>query len=288
MTKENQAIRERLGQLKRLGWNAYEQAFSQGYACLDTARGHFLEAEALARSGGDPSLLIGVLSGLGAVARASGQPQEVERALHYYWEEVDILRELGHELEAADLHAEIEAVYRDLAALMPDRALRFLKEGLDAGIKALEMIKRHQNRFVMARVGNAVADICQVLSDYDTDYREFHLQMAADLYRQGLETWSEQEEGQAVARMGLAEVYLRMGKNLDAADVLLDEALGIYTSLPGQRVDYQIAQIHTLKGQLMATQGKPEDAKEKLRQAITMFRKLGIEFPPRDERGCER
>jgi tetratricopeptide (TPR) repeat protein len=263
-------------QARQAGWQAFDRAFTEGREQLTLAAEHFARAEAECRRERDYPGLVGVLSGLGAVHRALGDRADLEKALRYYWEEVDILTSLGRELEAAERHAELGAVYRDLAAADGDRALLYLKEGLEVGMKALEVARRYQARETCARISMAVADICQVLSDHDLEYAEFHLEMAADLYRQSAEVWPADAEGRAITNLGLAEVYVRLGKNLEGARVLLEQALEIYQALPGGQVDYQLGQVHAVLGRLYARSGDRPRAAAHIRTAVGIFQRLGV------------
>jgi len=269
--------RKRVSQWKQDGWQAYQRTFTEGRSQLLAAHDFFSSAEAECRKVREFPELVGVLSGLGAVARATGGKEQLEKALHFYWEEVDILTSLGRQLEAADRHAELEAVYRDLAMVDDERALVYLKEGLEVGIKAMEVARRHQDRGILARVGVAVADICQLLAEHDREYAEHHLEMAADLYLQASQTW-EDAEGKAMAGMGLAEVYLRLGKNLEGAQDLLEQAMAVYRQLPGGPVDYQVAQIHALLGRLFAQSGDGARASRHVREAVEIFTRLGVDL----------
>ncbi|MEW6524511.1 MAG: tetratricopeptide repeat protein [Bacillota bacterium] len=272
----------RVREWKQAGWQAYQRAFTEGRSQLAVALSSFSSAEAECRKVRDFQELVGVLSGLGAVARATGGKEELEKALRYYWEEVDILTSLGRQLEAADRHAELEAVYRDLAMVDAEKALVYLKEGLEVGIKALDVARQCQDREIMARVGTAVADICQLISEHDCEYAEYHLEMAADLYLQAAGTW-EEVEGKAMANMGLAEVYIRLGKNLDGARELLEQAMETYVKLPGGQVDYQVAQVHALLGRLFAVSGDRARAARHIRDAVAIFKRLGVDLGGRTE-----
>lgn len=268
---------KRVSQWKQDGWQAYQRTFTEGRAQLAVALGFFSSAEAECRKVRDFPALVGVLSGLGAVARATGGKEELERALRFYWEEVDILTSLGRQLEAADRHAELEAVYRDLAMVDEERALVYLKEGLEVGTKAMDTARQYQDRGILARIGVAVADSCQLLAEHDREYAEHHLEMAADLYLQAAQTW-EDPEGKALAGMGLAEVYIRLGKNLEGAQDLLEQAMTAYQQLPGGPVDYQVAQIHALMGRLFAQTGDIQRACRHVREAVEIFTRLGVDL----------
>lgn len=269
--------KKRVSQWKQDGWQAYQRTFTEGRSQLAVAQGFFSSAEAECRRVRDFPELVGVLSGLGAVARATGGKAELEKALRLYWEEVDILTSLGRQLEAADRHAELEAVYRDLAMVDEERALVYLKEGLEVGSKAMDIARQHQDRGILSRVGVAVADICQLLAEHDREYAGHHLEMAADLYLQASQTW-EDAEGRAMAGMGLAEVYIRLGKNLEGAQDLLEQAMAAYQKLPGGPVDYQVAQIHALLGRLFAQAGDGQRASRHVREAVEIFARLGVEL----------
>lgn len=287
---------ERLSEVVRLrdeGWENLARSRTEGRQYLAAAYRCFTEAEAISREHGDREALVGVLRGIGDVLRATGNPANMETAVRYYQEEVDILQSLRREREMGDHLATLQLCYRDLATAEPERALELIRQGVEIGEKCLTIARKHQDKPALANASANLADLFVLLATHDEAMRESHLGLAADLFRHADSLWGEvaaaldNEQDAAVvrvqaaqAKMGLAEVYTRLGSNLDGAAALLDEAEEAYRQAPGGPVHYQLAQIQMLRAYLEDRRGNPQAAARHAEAGRSIFERLGyIEKP---------
>ncbi len=265
--------------LEAEGWELIQRGFAGDRRLLDAAEERFRKAETLCRSWGDREGLVGILSGRAAILRNSGEKEKILAAIDLYTEEIALLADAGREREVAAYQCNVALAYRDLATADPEGAIEFIGRGLDEGRRALALNEKLGHRPGLAQGSSVIADLCLLLADRDPELKENHLATAATLYRTAEELWTGIDpEGQAMARMGLAEAYIGMGKNLDGAEALLDEAAREYTGEgeTGRPVAYQLSQIHALRSRLLQAQGRTEEALEERRLAIELLNKAGF------------
>lgn len=274
---EREAVRREAILLKAGAWELIRRGFAEDRHYLDAAEDQLKQAEALCRSIGDGEGLVGILGGRGAILRSSGEKDKILAALSLYTEEVGLLADANREKEVAAYQSNVVMAYRDLATVDPENALAYIGRGLDIGQTALAVSQRLADRGGMAQGSANLADLCVLLAEHDPDLTDNHLATAATLYRTAEELWDGvDEDGLAMARMGLAEVYIRLGRNFDGAEALLDQAAETYRQRHGQPVAYQLAQVHALRARLHKAQGRPEDAAEERRQAAGLLERLGF------------
>jgi len=255
----------------------YEMAFTQGAAFLAMAREQLAQAEAMARQAGDDDTLAAVLGLWAAVLRAGAGRDDIARAVDYLRQQVGLLEAQGRGQEAAEAMSNLPALYRDLATVDPEHALAYLHEGLRAGEEALGRAAELDARGAMAATSAHLGDLCLILADADAEREDEYLQVAAGLYGKADQTFGDRDrDGQVLARLGLAETYIRMGKNLEGARDFLHEALDFYSRHEGGEVTYQVAFVYSLLARLEDTMGDHAAAREHREQAITLWRNLGF------------
>lgn len=271
--------------LKAQGWGYYRAAFTHGRQLWDHAQAAFERAEALYREVGTQEGregLVGALSGRGTVLRSSGAPEAIREALGLYEEEVALLREFGREAELPEALVNLALAYRDLATVDPAAAAG-LGKGVQACREALEGAKRAGRPDAQALAASTLGDLCLVMARLDTeDHRQQHLKEALAFYGQAEKLWEDRDQdGLALCRLGLAEAYIDMGRNLEGARDLLDEVLRYYSDYAGTPVTgpvrYQIAQVRELEARLLETEGKPEEAAQARKEAKDNLGALGFE-----------
>lgn len=279
--------------LKAQGWGYYRAAYTHGRQLFDHARVAFEQAEALFRESGGPEGKAGLataLSGRGAVLRAAGEADAIRRAIALFEEQAAILRELetqGHpgiQPDLAEAQVNLALAYRDLATVDPGSAAD-LEKGIVACRRALETAERAGKPEDRALAASTLADLCLVLARLDAgEYHQQHLKEALAFYGQAEKLWQDRDpEGLALCRLGMAETYIAMGRNLEGARDLLEEALRYYTDYSGTPVKgpvrYQIAQAKELEARLLEAEGKPGEAAEARRQAKDHLQALGFGAP---------
>ncbi len=263
--------------LKAEAWELIRRGFAEDRRHLEAADGKLRQAEALCRSIGDREGLVGILGGRGAILRSSGEKGKLLAAISLYTEEIGILADADREKEVAVYQSNIVAAYRDLATVDPEKAVEYIGRGLEIGQAALTVSQRLSDRAGMAQGSANLADLCALLAEHDPELSENHLATAATLYRTAEELWTEvDDDGVALARMGLAEVYIRLGRNLDGAEALLDQAEEFYGRSGTQSIGYQQSQIHALRARLREAEGRPEDAAEERRKAVEILDRMGF------------
>jgi tetratricopeptide (TPR) repeat protein len=270
--------------LKAQGWGSYRAAFTHGRKLWDQALAAFEQSEALFRDLGEKEGLIGVLSGRATVLRSSGDPESIRRSVALYHEEIDLIRESGREEELPGALVNLGLAYRDLATVTPEAAAEMAK-GIEACREALEKAKRADRPDEAALATCTLADLSLLLAGLDRpEYRERHLKEAMGFYGQAEKLWEERDEdGRTMARLGLAEAYIALGRNLEGARDLLEEVLRYYETYAGGPVSgpvrYQIAQVKALEARLLEAEGNPEEAARIRQEARDHLEVLG--FPPK-------
>lgn len=274
---EREAARREAILLKAEAWQLIRRGFAENRGHLAGAEEKLKKAEALCRSTGDREGLVGILAGRGAILRSSGQKDQILAAIGLYMEEIGILAEADREKEVAAYQSNVVMAYRDLATVDPENALDHLGRGFEIGQAALAASRRLADRAGMAQGSANLAELCMLLADNDPELAEDHLATAVVLYRAAEELWTELDrEGLAAARMGLAEAYLRLGRNLEGVEELLEQSAEIYAGADGGPVVYQLAQVHALRARLRQAQGRPAEAAEERGKAIDLFERLGF------------
>jgi hypothetical protein len=254
--------------LKAQGWGYYRAAYTHGRQLWEHALTAFEQAEALFREVGTDAAragLVGTLSGRATVLRSSGAPEAIRQALGLYEEEVALLRELGRRDDVPEALVNLALAHRDLMTVEPAetpglaRAVGVCREALDGA-------KRTGDEGVQALALSTLADLCLFIAGIDTpDLRERHLKEALAFYGQAEKLWEgRDEDGRALARMGMAEAYIALGRNLEGARDFLAEVHHYYAEYAGLPVKgpvrYQMAQVKELEARLLEAEGKPEDA----------------------------
>lgn len=157
-----------------------------------------------------------------------------------------------------------------------------MTKGVEACREALDLAKRTSKPEAEALCACTLADLCLVMARLDReDYRETHLKEALGFYGQAEKLWEDRDkDGQALARLGLAEAYILLRRNLDGARDLLDEVLDYYVNYAGTPVSgpvrYQVAQVKELQARLLEAEGKPEEAARAHQEAREQLERLGF------------
>jgi tetratricopeptide (TPR) repeat protein len=267
--------------LKAQGWGFYRAAFTHGRRMWDQALAAFEQSEALFRELGDRAGLAGAVAGRATVLRSLGEPGAIRQSVTLYHEEIDLLREAGREDDLPGAFANLALAYRDLVTADPS-ASGEISRGVAACREALEAAKAHGKPEMEALASSTLGDFCLLLAERDDpDYRGRHLREAMGFFGQAEKLWEERDpEGQALARMGLAEAYIALGRNLEGARDLLDEVRRYYETYSGGPVSgpvrYQIAQVKTLQARLLETEGDLEGAARARQEAMDDFEALGF------------
>ena len=273
---KDQSPAERARRLKDEGWDMLRLAYGVHRDFYQDAMRKFREAEAILRAGEDREGLVDVLGGMASALRVTGDRSVMKEAAGYCEEEVEILRGLGRENEALEREVGLLAAYRDLVTLAVEGAVDYLTKGINLGRQRLAQAKALGDKSLTAAYCNNLADLSALLATYDAEMAESHLKTATALYRQAEDLWGDGEaEGQAAARMGLAETYIRLNTNLGAARELLEKVQAFYESA-GHRVEYQIAQVKSLMAMLYEASGDPDLARAFREEATAMFRRMGF------------
>ncbi len=272
--------------LKAQGWGYYRAAFTHGRQLWDHALAAFERAEDLYREVGSRQAregLIGTLSGRGTVLRSSGAPEAIRQAIGLYEEEITLLRELGGDDDLPEALVNLGLAYRDMATVDPAGAAGDLEKGARVCREALEGAKKGGDQDGQALAASTLADLSLVLARLDApEFREQHLKEALAFYGQAEKLWEgRDQDGLALCRLGLAETYIAMGRNLEGARDLLDEILDYYREYAGPPVKgpvlYQIAQVKELQARLFEAEGKPDEAAAVRREARESLKTLGFE-----------
>ena len=84
----------------------------------------------------------------------------------------------------------------------------------------------------------------------------------------------EAAQGKALALLGIVEAYVLLGKNLDRARAMLDEAKCCYAGAGAG--SYQMGHVESLYGSLALAEGDREQATKHFHEASETFRRLGF------------
>jgi len=268
--------------LKSQGWGYYRAAFTHGRQLWDQALTAFEQAEAIFRQEDHPEGLVGVLSGRASVLRCSGRPESIRKALELYREESGLLQDMdGREAELAQSWVNEALAYRDLLTVEPEAASS-MTDAVAACRRALETAGQAEKPETEALAACTLADLCLVMARLDEpSFKERHLKEAMGFYGQAEKLWEERDpDGQALARMGLAETYIALGENLEGARDLLGEVLEYYEDYSGKPVSgpvrYQIAQVKELEARLHEAEGDSGEAARARREAESHLEALGF------------
>lgn len=268
--------------LKAQGWGYYRAAYTHGRGLFDQALDAFQQAAAIYRDVGDQAGLAAAIGGQATVLRSSGRPEAIRRASDLHQEQIGILRDLGAEAAMPEALINLALASRDLATADP-AAAGVVAAGVGACREAMTLAKRGQSLDQMALATATLADLCLVMAEIDEPaYRDTHLQEALGFYGQALQLWGERDpDGAALARMGLAEAYIALGRNLEGARDLLGEVLEYYTTYTAAPVSgpvrYQIAQVRELEARLLEAEGQPGQAAAKREEARDQLETLGFQ-----------
>jgi tetratricopeptide (TPR) repeat protein len=296
------------------GWKAYQKSFSSGREHAREALDLFAGAAGALREKADYENLPMALDGMGAALHLLGTAEELRQADKCYDEEIRLLERAKNVQELAQAVSSEQAVLRDLALLTPESAFACLEKGLRLGEKGMTLAARTRDEKSLAWVSQTTADLCCVLAQTDRSMAETHLSTAIDLYQKAGVLWErvaargrpregaqaavkeesdagsqagalprEAAEGKALSLLGMVEAYVMMGKNLDSARVMLDEARSFYTR--AGTGSYQMAHVESLSGSLALAEGDREEALKHFKDATDTFRRLGFSSDGSDALG---
>ncbi|RJQ08226.1 MAG: hypothetical protein C4551_05675 [Bacillota bacterium] len=266
------------------GWGYYRAAFTHGRKLWDYALAAFEQAEGLYRRANVTEGREGLaqaLSGRATVLRSSGLPDAIREAVGLHREAIAILRELEAKEGLAEGLVNLALAYRDLVTVDPGAGSE-LGEAVEACREALDISKETGRPEDRALAACTLADISALLARLDDDaYRERHLAEALGFYGQAEKLWQDNDrDGLALARMGLAEAYVALGKNLEGARDLLDEVERYYIDYSGSPVRgpvrYQLAQVKELRARLLEAEGRSEEARALRQEALDGLEALGF------------
>lgn len=282
------------------GWEAYNKGFVEGKGSVEEAVNLFRQATETLREAGDELNLPLALAGLGSALHALGGIDDLLEASSCYEQEGHLWESMKASRQLALSVTRHQAVLRDLALLQPEKGLEYVEKGLAIGEKAMNEAKLREDRKDLATVTHTTADLCMVLARIDPECMASHLEVAFDLYSKALDIWehgeedgtfvgegrvsqagesrageaSEEGEGRAICLMGMAEAYIMLGKNLEGAQGLLDDAACYYERLGPN--SYHMGHIKSLYGSLFAAAGHREKAVGYFRESREIFRLLGF------------
>lgn len=191
------------------------------------------------------------------------------------------MHELDRERDLPEALVNLALAYRDLITVEPAESGEMTK-GVEACREALDLAKRTCKPEAEALCACTLADLSLVMARLDReDYRETHLKEALGFYGQAEKLWEDRDkDGQALARLGLAETYILLRRNLDGARDLLEEVLDYYVNYAGTPVSgpvrYQVAQVKELQARLFEAEGKPEEAAQARQEARDQLERLGF------------
>ncbi|HEU5423737.1 MAG TPA: tetratricopeptide repeat protein, partial [Nitrolancea sp.] len=226
---------------------------------LERERGHYREAEqahqealSLANAAGDQAGAALALAGLGTVASLSG---DLPRATAFFDQSLTRFRELGNVRRIAEIQGDLARQLHLLGDL--ERAIALMEE-------ALPVFQALGDTSGVANVLFAVGVVAASRGQYD---------QGEDLLRQSVVIWRERGDERHVAQAlaGLGSVAIHREDHA-AAGALLEKALAI-----ARRFDDAWALgIHlTLLAIAELGDGRPRRARERLAEAIHLFRAIG-------------
>lgn len=268
--------------LKAQGWGFYRAAFTHGRHLFETSLETFRQAAAIYRDLGDQAGLAGALAGEATVLRSTGDPAAIRQALDLYRQEIELLRGSAAEEALPEGLINLALASRDLVTADQTATWAF-DGGVTACREAITIANSKGNSDSVALANSTLADLCLVMARLDQPaYRETHLKEALGFYGQALRLWeARDQDGAILAKLGLAEAYIELERNLEGARDLLAEVLDYYTAYTNAPVSgpvrYQIAQVKELEARLLLAEGRPDEAEAKRQEARDQLEALGFQ-----------
>ncbi|HLJ69548.1 MAG TPA: tetratricopeptide repeat protein, partial [Chloroflexota bacterium] len=261
---------------ERLGW-------------MEQARRHFKQALAVAERIGNPSQLCFAHANLGICLFGLGEWQEARRVLE---RALPLLETAGRGSDAAMLLAslgelalyegswgEASRTLREALAIAQEAGFREGRDRAQVDLAALEVLRGRPREAIerLEPLAEGEAPGAAVLLPYlawaHLRIGDEHLQQAAYVAEQAVTRARKLPGTLADALWVQGMVLIRQGRHQEAERVLTEGA-ALAHEMP---FPYFEARILVQLGILAQQQGKPEEARQRLEEALTIFRRLGAE-----------
>jgi len=253
------------------GWVALRAFFSEGAAALERATIAFETAESEVRAAGDPSLQILWLLGLSTALRHSRRPEPMEEGLARARELVNLAARILGEEATVPYRTHVEALYRDLADVLPAAADGCLEAGLDYSDRTLRLARRGGRDEWIAAAAASRGDLVLRVGR-PRDRRA--IRRAIALFKEARRRWpAGQREGPAQACLGLAEALLYDGR-AGEAEGIIRSALAVFTA-GGDR--YHEAAARLILARVLFALDRTE-ALEEHAASVALFKALGCRW----------
>lgn len=254
-----------------VAWAALRAFFAGGAGALERALRGFEAAEVQVRASGDPSRLILWLLGLATALRFTRRPEPMETGLVRARELVNLTARTLDEDATVPYRVHVEALYRDLADVVPAQAAGCAAEGLAYSDRTMRLARRAAREEWLAVAAASRGDLV-LRSGRPGDRRA--LRRAVVLHRDARRRWPEgHHEGRAQAGLGYAEALLAVRRPGEAEPVVR-EALAVFVA-GGDR--YHEAAARLRLAQVLSALDRTE-ALEEQAAAAALFRTLGCRW----------
>lgn len=255
----------------RLGaaWTALRTFFSEGMTALERATEEFASMEPEVRSAGDDARLILWLLGMATALRYSRRPEPMEAGLARARELVNVVGRTQDEATTIPYRTLVEALYRDLACVVPAQADHYLASGLQYSDRSLRLVRRAAGN---AWVAQARASRGDLLLERATDHRSRRAALAA--HEEARRRWPARDRyGRAQAGIGYARALLSLNEAARAASAI-GEVLPVFDA-QGDR--YHEAAARVVLARALYAQDQ-SDALDEQAAALALFRALGCRW----------
>jgi hypothetical protein len=208
------------------GWSALRAFFHDGVPKLEEALAAFAAAEADVRRSGDTSRLTLWLLGTTTALQYTRRPEAMDTALQRGRELVNVVGRDQGEPATIPYRTVVEAVYRDLADVVPAQAETTLAAGVEYSDRTVRLARRARRDEWLAAAQASRADL--LVRRAGADRRA--IRRAVKLYEDARPRWPARDvEGRAQAALRYGGALLAAGDAAKSAQVAR-EALATFVA----------------------------------------------------------
>ncbi|MGQ0571322.1 MAG: hypothetical protein ACT4P5_17605 [Armatimonadota bacterium] len=252
------------------GWTALRAFFTEGAPALDRAIDALERAQAGVRGLGDPSALTLWLLGVSIAFQYTRRPEPMETGLERARELVNLTARTQDEAITIPHRALVEAIYRDLADVVPAGASVYLATGLDYSDRTLRLARKAARAEWLAAAAASRADL--LVRQAGGDRRA--IRRAVALHEDARSRWSVRDpSGRAQAGLGYVDALLAVGE-AGKAEVVSREALAVFAA-HGDRFHEAAGHLHLARALFALDRDEALDAQA---ASISLYRMLGCRW----------
>jgi tetratricopeptide (TPR) repeat protein len=260
------------------GWSALRGFFRDGAPALQGALDALQAAEPEVRRGGDDARLTLWLLGVAAALQYTRNPESMDRALQRARELVNVVTRTQGEPATVPYRTLVEAIYRDLADVIPAQAAAYVGDALEYSERTVRLARASKRDDWLATARASRGDL--LLRQAGADRRA--IRRAVTAHEDARHRWPARDaEGRAQAALGYAAALLAAGE-IGKAEQVAREALAVFSA---QADRFHEAAAHLLLARALFAQDQDEALDEQA-AAVSLYKELGCQWEQRQAEGA--